>query len=299
MKLRKLLSEYRRARQVRPKTVEHRLGIIRTFESNTGVTDTDDLTYEVLLQWRTDVLQRTSPATWDNYFKGLRTLWNFGMQEGFFEINPFARIKREKPLVELPKTVDRALIADAIDYLMDDDEPLAPGWFWALVVRTFYYTGMRRNQLVSLCWGDLSADYTQCDLTATHIRGREKHTIALLPEIGANLRDLRKMSCNTLGREPLPDEQVYNVTLFYDRYLGREMTTAHVAGAFRRLSDAMGVKITPQRLRDTMAVTLVKETNTILSVSQVLGHQDGRTTLRYVPPGLRDQYTVLRDIPSL
>ena len=299
MKLRKLLSEYRRARRVRPKTVEHRLGIINTFESTTGVTDTDGVTYEVLCQWRNDVIERASPATWDNYFKGLRTLWNFGMQEGFFERNPFALIKREKLSEGQPKTVDRALIADAIDYLMGDDEPQAPGWFWALVVRTFYYTGMRRNQMVSLCWGDLNADYTQCTLTATHIQGREKCTAALLPEIGTSLRDLHKMTGNILGRVPFPDEQVYNVTLFYDRYLGHEMTTAHVAGAFRRLSDAMSVKITPQRLRDTMAVTLIKETKAILPVSQILGHQDGRATLRYVPPGLRDQYTVPRDIPSL
>ena len=77
------------------------------------------------------------------------------------------------------------------------------------------------------------------------------------------------------------------------------MTTDHVAGFFGRLSGAMGVKITPHRLRDTMAVRLIEKTHRLTSVGRILGHQDGRTTLRYVPADLRDQRAVVGDLPRL
>lgn len=298
MRLRKLLGQYQVVRKVSPKTMEHRLGIISVFENDTKIVDTDLITHDVLLKWRETIVERASPATWDNYFKGLRTLWNFGMQEGYFENNPFARIKREIPK-SMPKLVDHRLISEAIEYLVGDEEPIKPGWFWSLVIRTFYYTGMRRNQLVNLRWCDLESDYSSCILLASHIQGREDHAIVIDPEISANLAELYDITSRTLGRNPRPEEQVFNVTYFHDRYSGRTMTTNHIAGVFRRLSDALGTKITPHRLRDTMAVTLFEETGHLANVSHVLGHRDGRTALRYVRPDLRAQQSVVGILPRV
>lgn len=298
MKLETLLSSYRRERRPRPRTVQNRQEILYGFIRDTGVDDTDNVSFAVIADWRDMVLKRAAPTTWDSYWLGLRCLWNFGMEQGYFDRNPFAKLRREAPKKPSPKTVDQELIGEAIEYLLDDEEPLKPGWFWAVVVRMFYYTGMHRGELVSLRWCDISDDYKHCEVSTTH-GNRERRRIDLEPEIGTSLRDLRRITTNVQGRQPFHDEQVFNVTLFYNRYLGGKMTTSHINGIFRRLSDAMGVKITPNILRDTMATLLLEHNQRVAPVARLLGHNDGRTTLKYLNPKVRDQRSVTGALPRL
>jgi len=299
MKLEKLLSNYRKERRPRPKTIANRKEILYVFIRDTGVVDTDNVSFKVIADWRDDVLKRAAPATWDSYWLGLRCLWNFGVEQGYFNHNPFTKIRREAAKRVSPTTVDRGVITEAIEYLMDDEEPLKPGWFWALVVRTFYYTGMHRGELVGLRWRDIRGTYDQCQVMATHGTNREPRQIVLETEISTSLRDLRRITTNVLGRQPLPDDQVFNVTLFYVRYRGGELTNAHINGMFRRLSDAMGVKLTPNILRDTMATLLLQNNQHIAPVARLLGHNDGRTTLKYLNPTVRHQRSVTGALPRL
>ena len=299
MKLTVLLAKYQNVRRPREQTMRHRASVLMTFTNDTGITDTDDFTYEVLLKWRNLVLERASPVTWNNYWMALRALWNFGLEEGLIEAAPFARMKRERVEKRRPKTVDQQDIKDAIDYLLQDDEPMRPGWFWATVVRTLYYTGMRRNQLIGLRWEHLSSDYATCTLAADHSKNWYEYGIALDPRVSVELKALRVQTSEVVGRAPLYREQVFNVTLFCHRYHGHELTLGQVSAFFRRLSNAMGVRITAHMLRHTMATKLMQETGQLPVISAILGHHDARSTLRYLHPDLGQQRGIIEKLPYI
>ena len=42
--------------------------------------------------------------------------------------------------------------------------PLCPRWFWRVVFRTLYFTGIRRRQLVALQWQDVNLDAREIHL---------------------------------------------------------------------------------------------------------------------------------------
>ena len=100
-----------------------------------------------------------------------------------------------------------------------------------------------------------------------------------------DILNLRKKTEELKPGSSLDDEQVFRVQLFNPRYVGTETTPEQIGGAFRKLSDRLGVRIMPHRLRHTMATELGKGRNPDLkSLQFVLGHTDIRTTLGYVSP---------------
>ena len=299
MKLTTLLKRYQMTRRPRPQTMRHRASVLMTFTNNTGVADTDQITRDVLLRWRDQVLDRASPVTWNNYFKCLRCLWAFGLEEGFVDHHPFDGITRERVESTLPKTVDPQIVRDAVDFLRDDETTLTPGWFWALVIRTLYYTGMRRNQLVGVRWEHVAADYQTCVLSAEHSKNWNEYRIVLDARVGTYFRELRETTSEVLGRAPLYREQVFNVTLFSHRYHGHELTLGQVSAFFQRLSSAMGVRITAHMLRHTMATELMQETGQLGVISAILGHHDERSTLRYLHPDLRQMRKTIEKLPRV
>ncbi|MBL7001100.1 MAG: tyrosine-type recombinase/integrase, partial [Gammaproteobacteria bacterium] len=96
-----------------------------------------------------------------------------------------------------------------------------------------------------------------------------------------------------------PNSQLFNVTLFYDRYKGEEMSEEQVSGFFRRLSKGLEFNISPHMLRHTMATEMAK-TGQIKTLQQILGHSDISTTMNfYVHPDinqLRSLVNTLNDI---
>ncbi|OOG28791.1 hypothetical protein B1C78_00135 [Thioalkalivibrio denitrificans] len=293
-----LLERYLKDNILRPATLRTYRKVIACLIKDCGKgADTlplGEITFDLLTEWRRMVLERASPATWNNYRTHLRALLNYAILWGWIETNPLIYVKSAPTAQRRKRTVPEKNLRTILALLNDDygDDggtdtgSLYPRWFWRIVLRTFYYSGMRLRQLVSLRWRDIDFARNEILLTAEGSKTRREWTIPLSTLLRDDLRLLMNRTMRTSGitaQAALLDRQVFNVTLFYKRYKGAEMTEAHVHGFFRRLSGATGIAISAHRMRHTVATELMRGRNPdVKAVQQLLGHTDIRTTLSYV-----------------
>ncbi|HHJ19899.1 MAG TPA: site-specific integrase [Gammaproteobacteria bacterium] len=298
---RTLLQTYLEETVLQPATIKHITSVAHLFEREIGCLPIQEITRSHIIQWRERVLSRASVRTWNNYLLHMRILCNFGVRIGKIDANPFSLVQASRVTQHRKKIVSPDLLQHALKVLEADDEPIKPGWFWSIVIRTIYYTGIRRRQLVNLRWRDIDFDGHTLMLTASGSKTRREWSIPLLPECVSGFRQLQDMTQMVRGDTPVdPDHQIFNVTLFYPRYFGKEMSTQQVTGFFRRLSEYLGYTISPHRLRHSMATELARGRNPDLKgLQHLLGHTDLRTTLQYVHPDHRQLQVLLGQLPTL
>lgn len=298
MSIDELLKAYLAERLLRPATAKHCRLVVRLFKRDTGIADLHQVQKMDLLRWRTQVLERSSAATWNNYLRHLRALGNYGWEEELLERNPFAAVKLVPTYHKPKKTVALDTLRQANAYLAQSDEPLKPAWFWRIVLQTLYTTGMRRRQLVTIRWSDIDFQAERLLLRAEGSKTRRAWHIALLPETLDGLRDLRRRTVAVIGNSELGDHQAFNVTLFYARYTGEEMTEEQLSGFFRRLAAGIGQRISTHRLRHTFASQLAPSGD-LKTLQDLLGHTNIRTTLEYVEPDLEQMRALLKRLPQV
>ena len=186
------------------------------------------------------------------------------------------------------KPLDGTLIKQAFTLLGDADDAgskdqLQPKWFWVIVMKMLYSTGIRRHQLIEIRWKHLDLEQGVLLLVAEGSKTHREWQIPLMPGVISALRYLRIRTLERQCTDDIAHRQVFNVTLFYDRYSGDAMTEEQLSGFFRRLSGALGQLITPHRFRHTLATKLLQGPHPdIKTVQSLLGHTDMRTTLGYV-----------------
>ena len=303
MELAALVELYAAERLPSPKTIRNQKTVARLFARDTGITHTADITKGALLQWRDEILARASRTTWNTYLREMRTLLNFAVSTGRVNHNPFLEVGSLRTAYRRKKTVDGDLLHHAISVLTSPNNPLNPGWFWTIVVRTFYYTGMRRRQLVHLRWSHANLDEGVLRLMAEGSKTRREWDIPLVPNLVDDLRVLRDRTVAMCGSE-ISELQIFNACLFNTRYRGPETTEEQVSGFFRRLSGIVSreqgrpIRITPHRLRHTMA-THVAAQGDIKSLQTILGHTDARMTMEYIQPDITTMRSMLCALPRL
>ena len=180
---------------------------------------------------------------------------------------------------------------------------LCPRWFWRIVFRTLYYTGMRRRQLVTLCWRDVDLGAAEIRLRHEGSKTRREWTIPIPDPLLGDLMKLQERTLEQRGildAERLRRNQVFNVTTFYARYKGTNMTEAQVTGFFKRLASISGIEVSAHRMRHTLATELTRgENRDLKAVQDLLGHTDIRTTLRYVHTDTAQMRRLFEGLPAL
>lgn len=296
-----LLEYYLASRAIRPATIRSFRLMWHPWIAFAGDVPANEVTATVGVAYRTEVLSRASSATWNSYLTHLRTVYNCAVANQLIEINPFHLVPRAPVVHKRKLTVGHETLQLAMNTLAQGQlQMLRPHWFWRVVLQALYYTGMRRHQLISLRWRDVDFDEGTLRMAAEGSKIRREWLIPLASEWANSLQDLRRRTIDVLGRSKIDDEQVFNVTLFYPRYRGAEMTDEHLSGFFRRLSTTIGYTITAHRLRHTTATELMRRThNDIKGVQTLLGHTDVRMTLEYVETDLKQLRAGLHKLPKL
>lgn len=295
-----LLDLYKQEMVLRPATVIHFRFVVRLFSQTVGDLPFKKITRDIVLDFREQVLARAQATTWNNYLRHLRVIGNFAVRRGYAKKNIFAQIKSAPTHYYRKKTVDDILINRAFSLLgaavdVDSKDHLHPRWFWAIVMKILYSTGMRRRQLVEMRWKHLDLEAGVLLLVAQGSKTRREWQVPLMPEMTCALKYLRIRTLERVGNDDISNNQVFNVTLFYDRYSGVTMTEEQLSGFFRRLSDELGRRITPHRFRHTLATKLLQGPHPdIKAVQGLLGHIDMRTTLGYVELDLDHLRALLR-----
>jgi integrase len=282
-----LLAFYVRER-IPSEGMERQLWVVtRSFRGATGISQLLEIKRDNLLGWRDHLLKArgVSDTTWNNYLRHMKVLLNFAQENGWGDWHHLKGVKRLPERKRQKRTVNHDGVAGVLAYLRHTDQQHMPGWFWETVVKTLYYTGIRRRQLVGLHWEDIGWHDSTITLRAETSKTRTEWVIPMAQPLQAELGVLERESRTRLGRRCLPGEQVFNVTLFNPHYKAKGMTVDHVSAAFRRIREQTGVAVSAHRFRHTFASQLAKQ-GRIKELQQVMGHTDVRTTLGYVQPDL-------------
>lgn len=284
-----LCEEYLRVSALRPRTEVSYRNVVGAFVNDTQAKDLDEVTLELVISWRDDVLSRATETTWHTYQRTLRALWNYAIDQKYVKENPFRKVRSPRRGAKVKKTLSSSTVLNAIQHLeqCNGSDKFKPAWFWLTVFKTLIHTGMRTQQLVSMRWRDINFDEGTILLSYVGSKSRREWLIPIPRRIDDDLHNLavvsRKYSHKTMKQ--LRNEQVFRIQLFNDAYAGTEMTSSQVFGFFRRLSQDLNVKISPHRLRHTFATILATQPNVDLRTLQyLLGHTDIRVTMGYVHP---------------
>lgn len=275
-----------------PDTAATMLRVAKLFEERAEISHINDIGFTSIMKFREETFKVAKPVTYNGYLRYLKLLSKWLVEERYLERDWFAKVKAA-PLPEAPpKTIDDMVFVKAFEYLKCDSSAPQPAWFWLIVIRFLYFTGVRRRQIVAIEFQDL--DLEKQLLTCSY-RGSKTHRQWDIPVANDLLPDLEYLIRRTedeLGREMREGDRLFNVCLFYHRYKPdpenmRAMRREHVTGFMRRLSEKIGQRIGAHRIRHTTATVLCNPEDEdqepdIFSVQCLLGHTQLSTTRTYV-----------------
>lgn len=136
------------------------------------------------------------------------------------------------------------------------------------IVQTALYTGLRKEELLDLRWGDL--DFDHAILTVQHGKGDKKRYIPMIPELVEVLKAIpRKVT------EGEASPYVFNNPGTGTRWVEIRK------GWFRALRVAAIRNFRFHDLRHSFASRMVQRGVPLKAVQELLGHSDIKTTMRY------------------
>jgi len=290
-------------------------GITNTFITDTNVNDLGDITKEVLDQWRQTVLQRATPAIWNTYRRHLRAVMNYAIKSGIIDENPVLGITSATLPKKKKKTVSVHKLSSLLMWLGDpDNQEIQNGWFWAIVIKILFYTGMRRRQLVGLQWRNIDFERRLVKLSSSTSKTKRSWSIPMDGRIYDDLLFLRNKSQEIIvSPDMLSSHQVFCLPLFVTqekRFVSGEINADFLTRKLRKIGKAFEMDLSPHRLRHTfgtqVAATAIQNSQhtgsisfSILPLQAMLGHTNVSTTLEYIETDVEQLRVVTEGLPTI
>lgn len=280
-----------------PDTADTLKRVAKLFEIRADCTHIESIDLQCIMRFRNETLKVAKPVTYNGYLRYLKLLTKWLHEEGYVDRNWFSKVKAAPLPMAPPKTVSDDAFLKAVHYLKTDKNAPHPAWFWLIVIRFLYFTGVRRRQIVSIEFQDV--DIKKQTLTCSY-RGSKTYrewTIPIADELMPDVEYLMRRTSDVLGRELREGDRLFNVCWFYHRYKPdknnpRAMRREHITGFMRRLSSKVDIRIGAHRIRHTTATVLCNpkdETQEpdIFAVQRLMGHSQLSTTRNYVETKVR------------
>ena len=298
MKLIELVDIHLDKYQHSPYTYQSYRAVVKRFVKETGIENIEDLsevsdiTITKLKQWRLCVLERASGSTWNNYKRHLKALLNTAVSHDLISVNPIVKLHSSKE-VQKEKTI---AIEDLVTVIkkISAGSVIQPPMFWVHLIRFFYYTGMRRRQLVGLKWADLDLENMKIWVDDSYNKTNQQGWIPLMPEL---LQSIFWLYEYIPGE---PQGQVFNITKIRGSYKADQLEPDHITQGFRKISKRTGIRIGAHRLRHTMATMIANKTSRdgeatvkIKHLQNLLFHSSIKTTVGYIHPSTDSQREML------
>ncbi len=290
MNLKQLTNQYVRERAVTEASSTHYHFVARLFCRDMEVQELHEIKIELLIQWRDMVMSRgASRPTWNNYLCHMRALLNYASRQHYIQKFPNPSHLMLPVHINRPKTLRPHELDYIMNFLADETSPFKPHWFWAIVMRTLFYTGMRRRQLSQLKWRDVDLERKTIHLRAESSKNRRSWDIPIAEHLVPSLAQLRQQTLEVIQDDAdVSNLYVFNIMLFcadYPSCTNGFLTVRALSNFFYRLRGATGIDISPHKLRHTMATTLAR-LGLYKELQVLLGHTNIQTTMRYVHPDL-------------
>ncbi|MBZ9559117.1 MULTISPECIES: site-specific integrase [unclassified Modicisalibacter] len=294
-----LVSRYSADRHLRPKSVSTYTGVVRLFRRYLEADAYPSMvTRDMVVTWRESIVRSASnpegiaESSWNNYARHLKALYRFGIKYQLIAItsNPFEEVslklprKPKKTLTTSQVKTAREALKICRRYESDYNEPsvMHPAWFWQVVMETFYYTGIRLNQLLCIKVAEINLRERVFVASAEGSKNNNEMSLPIPAPLYPYMSELLVAAHHAGFRK---GDQLYNVNRFSERHRRSEMDTWQVEGFFKKLSQYSGGKITPHRFRHTLATEMMQNPEKNIHMARdILNHKDLRSTLEYVHP---------------
>lgn len=206
-----------------------------------------------------------SPTTVNDYYRALKTFFNWLQSEELIHDNPFAHIKTPKP----EKKVIQALTTEEIQRLFEvcSGKTLADVRNRA-IISMFLDTGLRANELANITLDDI--DMRSGSILVRHGKGGKQRVV----HIGMKAQQ-------ALWRYVSIYRRSQNNRLFTSK-AGKQLDADGVKTLVRRIGVKANVNVRPHKLRHTFAVSFLRAGGDVFSLQYLLGHSTLQMTQRYL-----------------
>jgi integrase len=288
----KLTEEYIFAHDLRDASAKIYRASTKALLKHFRTTPIEEIDHRAVLAWRKKILENgLSKRSWNTYSNHLRTVWGYAIEHGLMThttINPFRKTSVIPPK-RASKTINGEAIQRARNWLTSlvgqerctqERTQITPAWFWLTVFEMFYYTGIRLNALLCLRYKDIDWDNKMILVRGETEKTHREFFLPIMEGLAPHL-------CRILGEAEKigfsPDDQLFNVNRFSRHYHGKEMNIDQVESIYRKLTDKIGVRMTPHRFRHTLATDLMKQPERNIHLTKsLLNHSNIATTMNYI-----------------
>lgn len=261
-----------------------------------------------LTRWRDRMIEEgLSIETWNNRRRHLSSLFRWAVKNGKLPASPFDEVAQGPQQRRRKKTIDAKTLNASIRYIDDLESQQAnsflPYAFWRCVIYTFYWTGIRRSQLVALRWQHIDFERNTILLCAEASKTHREHLIPIATKLLPHLKQLHERAWYQWQAGNGTDSrfqrsQVFNLELARDGTLKSEsLVASQVSSAFARIASRLNIKFSPHRLRHTLATNLVHANVDLVHIKDMLGHSDLKTTAGYIEPSIERLKTAVDSVP--
>ncbi|QEA38690.1 site-specific integrase [Pistricoccus aurantiacus] len=309
-----LVSRYAADKHLRPKSVSTYTAVVRLFRRYLGhETYPSMVTRQMVIEWRVSIIRSQdrsggiTESSWNNYARHLKALYNFGIKYQLIACtqNPFNEVFVKQPK-KAKKTLQPLQIRYAREVLdvcrryetyYEEASKIHPAWFWQVVMETFYYTGIRLNQLLHIEAGDINLKKRIFRASAAGSKTYSESVLPIPDGLYPYLYTLIVAAHNTGFKQK---DQLFNVNRFSHRHKKTTMDTWQTEHFFQALSELAGYKLSPHRFRHFLATSLMESPERNIHVTQnILNHTDIRTTMEYVHPDVESMRRALNARPPV
>ncbi|WP_440382741.1 site-specific integrase [Pseudomonas aeruginosa] len=251
-----------------------------------------DVDHRAVLGWRRKVLEQgLSKRSWNTYSNHLRTIWGYAIEHELVthsQVNPF-----RKTTVIPPRRASKTVAAEAIlrarhwlnmqvgaERGTGERARITPAWFWLCTFEVFYFTGIRLNALLCIHKRDIDWEnqliLIRGETEKTHKEFVVPITEGLVPHLSRLLQEADRAGF-------ADDDQLFNVNRFSPHYKSKVMNSDQVEAMYRKLTEKVGVRMTPHRFRHTLATDLMKAPERNIHLTKcLLNHSNIQTTMSYI-----------------
>jgi len=231
----------------------------------------EEVSYGEIRSWIVFLIQKgNSTRTVNRKISVLRSYYKFLMRVGSIKRSPLKEHKALKMAtkVQLPFSQEEVARVLNSDFFPKNYN----GVLQKTILSLFYYTGIRRSELIGLKYEDINLSK---DLIKVLGKQNKERLIPLLPEIKVQIKTLLSLQNETSAPR--------SEGLFFQTENGRKITEAFV---YKTVNDYFGrvstkTKKSPHVLRHSFATHLLDQGADLNSIKDLLGHSSIAATQHY------------------